>query len=92
MGIQLLDVEVIHDTFVSGVGQVEILGPNARITFYVEQEAVGGGEPDKIVVGKIVVAITDIPDCIKAVVMATLKRPSHLPWMEITAADRAGRH
>ena len=89
---QLLDVEVIHDRFVSGVGQVEILGHNARITFFVEQEAVGGGPPDKIVIAKLVIAIADIPECIKEIAEATWSRLTHVPVLEMALADRVGRH
>jgi hypothetical protein len=87
----LLEVEVIRDTFVSGVGAVEILGPNARITLYVNQAAIGGGEPDRVVVDKIVVALDAIPIGIGVVLHATWHLISHW-WVNDTSEARHTKH
>jgi hypothetical protein len=67
----LVELENIRDTFVTGIGDIEILGHNARITLYVDQGGRGGAPVERVVVAKLLVTLESIPSGIKDVVMAT---------------------
>lgn len=82
----LLELEIIHDTFVSGIHSIQIMGPNARFTFYVDQDG------ERVAVEKLVIAVDAIPECIRATIAATWNRLTHIPILEMAIADRVGRH
>jgi hypothetical protein len=49
----LIELEVIRDTFVTGIGDIQILGHNARIILYVDQGGRGGLPVERVVVAKL---------------------------------------
>lgn len=81
-GIPLVEIEPVKDTFITGVAKVDLMGPNARITLYVKQHGTNGDPDENVVVGRIVLAIEDIPGCVKTVLLATCKRVTIPPWLE----------
>lgn len=83
--LQLLD-EVYDDLIISG-GDVQVTGANARITLYVDQ-----GEGERLVVDEFVIAMDNIPAFINAIMKATWHRLSHTQLLEVSIADRVGRH
>jgi hypothetical protein len=76
----------VADTFATGVSGIEMMGKNARITFYVDQ----GGE--RIVVSKLIVEIDYIPGLLATIMKATWHRLTHIPLLEVAMANRVGRH
>lgn len=77
----------IQDTFITGVAKVEFLGKNnVRITLCSEEEG------QRVIVGKIIVAVDDIPAVLAAVMKATWNRLTHIPLFEVAMANRIGRH
>ncbi len=88
----LVEAEVIRDTFVSGIGDIQILGRNARITFYADHLAAGDRAAERIIVARLVVSIDSIPSGIRDIINATGGLVSHMLSLEVSEADRAGRH
>jgi hypothetical protein len=88
----LVEAEVIRDTFVTGIGDIQILGHNARITLYADHHASGDRPAERVIVARLVVSIDTIPSGIKDVMKATWGLISHTLFMEVTEADRLGRH
>lgn len=88
----LVELEIIRDTFVTGIGDIQILGHNARITLYVDQGGRGGHPAERVVVAKLLVTLESIPSGILDVIRATGRGISHALFAEITEADRSGRH
>lgn len=77
----------IQDTFITGVDRVEFLGNSiARIYLYSEAEG------QRVIVGKMVMAIEHIPDGIMAVLKATRSKLLNFPWEGIPEPERIGRH
>ena len=78
----------IQDTYICGVDRVEFLGRNnARIWLFAEEDG------QRVIVGKVVMAIEDIPASIATVLRSTGARMMRFPWLdEVAIADRAGRH
>lgn len=73
----------VADTFCSGLGEVENVGGGClRFYMYVLQQPPGGGEPEKIVVAKIIMPLSAVPDAIVKTILAvggaTLKLPARL--------------
>lgn len=83
---EIIEPIPVIDIFVTGVGKVEVLGRNARITLYVEQDG------ERVAVGKIIVEMDNLPNCIIAIMKATWHRLTHMPIMEIESADGLVRH
>jgi hypothetical protein len=88
----LVEAEVIRDTFVTGIGDIEILGRNARITFYADHHAIADRGAERVIVARFVVAIDSIPSGIRDIIKATRGLVSHMLSLEVSEADRAGRH
>lgn len=88
----LIEHEVIRDTVVTGIGDIQIMGHNARITLYADQGGSGGLPAERVVVAKLFVTLESIPSGIKDVMKATWGLVSHVLTAEVTEADRAGRH
>lgn len=86
----LVECGIIPDTYMSGVGKVEILGPNARIWLYVDQES--SGRTERIVVAKIIVPLESIPGAIKVVLIATAKRLTIPPLLENFRLENCSVH
>lgn len=82
----MVEHEVIRDTVVTGIGDIQVMGHNVRITLYVDQGT------ERIVVAKLFVTLESIPSGIMDVVKATGRGISHALFAEVTEADRAGRH
>jgi hypothetical protein len=77
----------IQDTYIQGVHRVEFLGRNnVRIHFYSEEDG------RRVIVGKIVMAIEDIPAAIGEVMKGTWHRLTHIALTEVVIANRLGRH
>lgn len=89
---ELIEVDVIHDTFVSGVGDIQVMGTNARITLYVDQQAMGARPAERIVVAKLIFPIDAIPACMNSIIKATWHQLTHVSLLEVSVADRIGRH
>jgi hypothetical protein len=87
----LVEAEVIRDTFVTGIGDIEILGHNARLTFYADHHATADRAAERVIVARFVVSIDSIPSGIKDIMKATWGLISHTLTMEVSEADRAGR-
>jgi hypothetical protein len=60
----LLELSVVRDTFATGCGKVDIVGPCARFYFYAEQDSLGMGI-ERVVVAKIVMPIELVPAALK---------------------------
>jgi hypothetical protein len=88
----LIELEVIRDTFVTGIGDIQILGHNARIILYVEQGGSGGIPVERVIVAKLLVTLESIPSGLKDVVKATWGLISPTLFTEVTEAERAGGH
>jgi predicted ABC-type transport system involved in lysophospholipase L1 biosynthesis ATPase subunit len=88
----LVEHEVIRDTVVTGIGDIQVIGHNARITLYVDQGGSGGNPEQRIVVAKLFVTLESIPSGILDVIRATGRGISHALFAEMTEADRTGRH
>lgn len=88
----LVELEIIRDTFVTGIGDIEILGRNARLTFYVDHRATADRPAERVIVARFIVAIDTIPSGIKDVMKATWGLVSHVLTAEVAEADRIGRH
>lgn len=86
----LVEAEVIRDTFVTGIGDIQILGHNARITLYADHHATGDRSAERVIVARLVVALDTIPSGIKDVMKATWGLINHTLAMEVTEA--ASRH
>lgn len=89
---ELVEVDVIRDTFVSGVGDIQVMGANARVTLYVDQQALGERPAERIVVAKLIFPVDAIPACINSIMKATWHQLTHVSLLEVSIADRAGRH
>lgn len=88
----LIELEIVRDTFITGIGDIQILGHNARIILYVEQGGSGGSPVERIVVTKLLVTLDSIPSGILDVIRATGRGISQALFAEITEAERVGRH
>lgn len=64
--MELIEPFGVPDVFVSGVGEVEVLGSNVRITCYAEQKF--AGRTQKVVVARIVIAQDALPVAIAAAI------------------------
>lgn len=62
--VPMIEPIPIQDTFVLGIGAIEILGPCARFVLYSEQTSAAETAPENIIVCKIVIPIDAVPDCI----------------------------
>ena len=82
----------LADTFVQDIESVEILGSNARITLCIEHLIPGTDIKERRIVDQIVIPIDSIPGCIAKVVKATWHHLTHTQVLEVTVADRIGRH
>lgn len=67
----LVELEIIRDTVVTGIGDIQIMGHNARITLYVDQGGSAGLPVERVVVAKLFVTLESIPSGILDVVKAT---------------------
>lgn len=77
----------IQDTFIAGVHKVEFLGRcNVRIHLYSEEDG------HRVIVGKVIMSLDDIPMAIATVMKATWHRLTHIPLTEVGMANRVGRH
>ena len=77
----------IQDTYICGVDRVEFLGRNnVRIYLY----ATEGDQ--RVIVGKVVMALEDIPASIATVMKGTWSRLTHIPLTEVALSHRVGRH
>lgn len=77
----------IQDTHIMGVDRVEFLGrSNVRIWLYTEENGL------RVIVGKVVMAIEDIPTAIATVMKSTWHRLTHIPLTEVALSHRVGRH
>lgn len=77
----------IQDTYICGVDRVEFLGKsNARLWLYAEEAG------QRVIVGKIVMALEDIPASIATVMKGTWSKLTHIPLTEVALAHRVGRH
>jgi hypothetical protein len=88
----LVEHEVIHDTVITGIGDIQILGHNVRIILYVKEGGSGGVPEEWVVRTKLFVTLESIPSGIKLVMKATWGLISHALTAEVTEADRIGRH
>lgn len=82
----LVEHEVIRDTVVTGIGDIQVMGHNVRITLYVDQG------PERVIVARLFVTLESIPSGILDIVKATGRGISHALFAEITEAERVGRH
>jgi hypothetical protein len=88
----LVELEIIRDTVVTGIGDIQVMGHNARIILYVDQGGSGGVPAERVVVAKLFVTLESIPSGILDVIKATGRGISQALFTEITEAERAGRH
>lgn len=63
---RIIELKTIQDTFATKVAKVEILGSCARFWVCVEQDSLGLGERDMVVVAKLVMPIECVPAAIQA--------------------------
>lgn len=77
----------IQDTYITAVHRVEFLGRNnVRIHLYAEEDG------QRVIVGKIIMAIDDIPGSIATLLKATVGSVTRLSLLEVQVANRVGRH
>lgn len=73
--IPLIEPIAISDVYVSGIAQIEALGPNARITFYVDSTVPEAPNmPFRNVALKVVVPTETLPLCIRQAVAFIAER------------------
>ena len=69
----LVEPVPIQDVFVSGIGEIEIIGPCARFILYVDQHPIGDGDiaQERVVVAKIVMPMEAIQPAIGLMMLAS---------------------
>ena len=69
----LVEPVPIQDVFVSGIAEIEIIGPCARFILYVDQHPIGDGDAgrERVVVAKVVMPVEAIPPAIRLMMLAS---------------------